>query len=148
MIKSFVANGAIYEIDDRRDMEHDLSDEIENYFIDKIMEFSRLTSDHTQEAFQNLVDLVTADYRENRYDKLSTLQECINDNADKVAALAFVDDVQDIYNYLVIAVQDGYQYQIYSIPCFECNERVPRFEFDPYEEEEDEERYFIHEYDD
>ena len=148
MIKKFFANGAFYEIDDRREMSHDLPDEIENFFIDKIMEFSRLTTDHTQTAFQNLVDLVTADYRESRCDKLSMLQECINDNADKIAALAFVDDVQDCYSYLVFAVKDGYQYQIYSVPCYECSERVSRFEFDPYEEEEDEERYFIHEYDD
>lgn len=147
MIKHFVANGTIYEIDDRREMSHDLSDEIENYFIDKVMEFSRLTADHTQEAFQNLVDLVTANYRENLYDKLLMLQECYRDNANQIAALAFVSDIQD-GDYLVFAVKDGFQYQIYSLPCYECNERVPKFEFDAYEEEEDEERYFIHEYDD
>lgn len=147
MFKTFLVNGIIYEIDDRREMEHDLSDEIENYFIDKIMEFSRLMADQTQTAFQNLVDLVTADYRENRCDKLLMLQECINENADKIAALAFVDDAQDIYNYLVFAVKDGHQYQIYSLPCFECNERIPRFEFDPYEEEE-EPWFYPEDYDD
>lgn len=134
MLKKFFANGSYYEIDDRREMSHDLPDEVENFFIDKIMEFSRLTADQTQTAFQNLVDLVTAEYRENRYDKLLTLQECYGDNADKIAALAFVSDIQDS-DYMVFAVKNDFQYQIYSIPCFECSERVQRFEFDAYEEE-------------